>query len=73
MVPLERQLLELNVERQTLASEQDKLLQKRAGLKTRADRVRAGEVEKRLDQIDRECAALRGEIRRTQSPARTRG
>jgi len=58
---LERALLELNLEKQALGSEFDRLPRAK---KTLSDRQRAVQLEKRLEDIDKDATQLRARIRR---------
>jgi hypothetical protein len=67
--PLEQALLELNLEKQALGSELDRLQPRKAGGRTLRDRQRMVEVERRLGDLDRDATHLRTQIRRATGPA----
>ena len=64
LLPLERQLLELNKEKTVLDSEYNKLLPKAS--RTIANRNRLSEIEQRLREIDLNCTSLRSQIKATE-------
>ena len=61
VAPLEARLLELNLERDALSMEYDRLLPQ--GSKTMANRRRVAELEARLGAVNRECSDLRLELK----------
>ena len=67
LAPLESRLLELNLERDALSMEYDRLLPQ--GSKTMANRRRVAELEARLGAVNRECSDLRLELKQAAAAA----
>jgi hypothetical protein len=63
LLPLEKELLELNQEKGILDSEYNRLLPRAS--RTIANRNRLTEIEQRLREIDIKCTSLRFRIRAT--------